>query len=183
MGIQEAVSRGSASITEHAHLVKKLRFPLESLVVSSLSAALLLQAASIGLLVCFVAVSGHGTLRPELLAGAFLLEGLLLLGPVFALAALQVFFRDLSQLLAPALSILFYMTPILYPDTLVPERYRRWLELNPFRDLIALFRAGLYGTPPPPLGRLLVWGALFLVLAFAGHFFFRRSRRSFVDLL
>jgi len=183
MGIQEAISRVSASITEHSHLVKKLRFPLEALVLSSLGAAFLLQAAGVSLLAAFVAVSGHGRLRPELLLAGFALEALVLIGPVFVLAALNVFFRDLSQLLSPALSIVFYLTPIIYPDSLVPARYRSWLAWNPFRDLIALFRAGLYGAAPPPLERLGAWAALFLVLAFAARSFFRRSRRSFVDLL
>ncbi|HKC24694.1 MAG TPA: ABC transporter permease [Thermoanaerobaculia bacterium] len=183
MGIQEAVSRGSVSVTEHAHLVKKLRFPLEALVASALGAALLLEAAAVGLLLVFVAVSGHGEIHPAILATAFAMEALLLVGPVLVLASLHVFFRDLSQLLSPALSILFYLTPILYPDSLVPERYRRWLVWNPFRDVVALFRAGLYGTEPPPFRRLALWAVSFLVLAFAARAFFRRSRRSFVDLL
>ena len=49
-------------------------------------------------------------------AAATVPEALLLVGPVLVLASLHVFFRDLSQLLSPALSILFYLTPILYPS-------------------------------------------------------------------
>jgi lipopolysaccharide transport system permease protein len=183
MGIQEAITRGSVSITEHAHLVKKLKFPLEALVVAALGAALVLQAAAIGLLTVFVLATGHGTLHPLLLAWAFGFEILLLIGPVLALAALHVFLRDLSQVLGPLLTIAFYLTPILYPAALVPERYRAWLAWNPLADLMALFRAGLYGTAAPDAARLVAWPALFLVLAFAARSFFRRSRRSFVDLL
>lgn len=183
MGIQEALSRGTASITDHAHLVKKLRFPLEALVVASLCAALLLQAAALALFAGFIAATGHGSLHPVLLIGAFALELVLLSGPVFVLASLNVFFRDLTQILGPALMILFYLTPILYPESLVPPAYAPWLELNPLRDLVALFRAGLYGTAAPPPAKLALWSALFLVLAFLGRSFFRRSRRSFADLL
>jgi ABC-type polysaccharide/polyol phosphate export permease len=183
LGVQEAVTRGSGSVTEHGHLVKKQKFPLETLVVSSVGAALVLQLAAVALLGVFVAVRGRASLSPVPLAGEFLFELVLLAGPVFVLSALQVFFRDLPHVLVPALSILFYLTPILYPESLVPAAYAKWLAWNPLRDLVALFRAGLYGTPAPSAARLALWTLVFCVLGFAGRSFFRRARRSFADVL
>lgn len=183
LGLQEAVLRGSSAVTEQSHLVKKLRFPFELLVASSLGTALLLETAGVALLLAYSALAGRASARLPLLGAAFVFEALLLVGPVLFLATLNVFFRDLPQLLSPALMVVFYLTPILYPESLVPAAFARVLSLNPVRDMSSLFRAGLYGTAAPPMTRLLLWSSLSLVLAFAGHRFFRRCERSFADLL
>jgi lipopolysaccharide transport system permease protein len=183
IGLQEAVYRGATSITDQAHLVKKLPFPAELLVFSSLGAAILLQAMAVLALAGYAGAS-RGTFPDlRLVAVAFVFELCLLLGPVIALAALNVFFRDLSQLLGPALMVAFYLTPILYPESLVPRNWEPFLALNPLRDVVALFRSGLFGMAAPPVGRLLAWSAPGVVLAFIAGLFFRRCRRSFADLL
>lgn len=183
IGFQEALLRSTSSVTEQAHLVKKLRFPLELLIVSTLTSALLLQATAIMLLVGFVQISGQGTLHLWILALAFAFEVLILLGPIFALAALNVFFRDLVQILTPILMVVFYLTPILYSESLVPASFGKWMRWNPLRDLTVLFRGGLFGTAPPSPTKLLVWFLVFSLLALAGCGFFRRCQRSFSDLL
>jgi lipopolysaccharide transport system permease protein len=94
-----------------------------------------------------------------------------------------VFFRDLAQLLPPALTVVMYLSPILYPEGNVPERLRFLLLFNPVRDLAGLFRAGLFGGAIPDPVRLAAWAALFLVIAYGGAKFFRRCRPSFADLL
>ncbi len=183
IGLQEALMRGSSSVSDQAHLVKKLRFPTELLVLSSVGAALVLQAAGLACLIGYGLVSGRGSLRPLTLAEAFLFETLVLVGPAFALAALNVFFRDLPQILPPVLMVAFYLTPILYPDALVPAPFSRLLAFNPFRVMASLFRAGLYGSAPPAAATRLAWEAFLVVLAFAGVRLFRRCRPSFSDLL
>lgn len=183
LGVQDAVMRGSGSITDQGHLVKKLPFPPELLVVSSVAAALVLEAAAISVLAAFV-VGVRGLVpSPTLLAAAFLLQVALLAGPVLALAALHVFFRDLSQILAPLLMIVFYMSPILYPASMVPASLAGYLSFNPVSDLVGLFRAALFGVPPPPAPRLALWLAGSGVLAWVGLVFFRRCRRTFSDIL
>lgn len=183
IGVQEAVLRATSSVTDQAHLVKKLRFPVELLPVASLGSAILLELCGLAILVAWVLATGHGSPQPLFVAGALAFEVLILLGPIFALAALNVFMRDLVQVLAPVLMVVFYFSPILYPESLVPARFARWMLLNPFRDLAALFRAGLFGTPAPELPRLLLWSGLSAAAAAAGLWFFRRCRPSFSDLL
>ena len=76
-----------------------------------------------------------------------------------------------------------YLTPILYPASLVPSFAAPLLAVNPVADLVALFRASLFGGPLPPAGRILGWCVAFLLLAAASHRLFRRSRPLFSDLL
>lgn len=183
IGFQEAVMRGAASVTDQAHLVKKQSFSVELLPFASLGAALLLELCGLAILIGWVLATGNGTVRGGLVVAALAFEVLILLGPIFALAALNVFFRDLVQVLTPVLMVAFYLSPILYPESLVPARFARWLAFNPLRDMAALFRSGLFGTAPPPLVRLGAWCVLFTVFAGAGLWLFRRCRPSFSDLL
>ena len=64
-------------------------------------------------------------------------------GLAFLLASLQVFIRDVEHVLMPVLMILMYLTPILYPLSLVPDELRPWVAANPFAWLVARLRDAL----------------------------------------
>lgn len=183
LGFQEAIARSTTSIAEQGHLVKKLRFPVEVLVASSAAAALVLQLVGLAVLGTFVLVTGRGELHPAVFLLALAFEIVLLAGPCLLLATLNVFFRDLSQLVSPLLMIVLYLTPILYPSSLLPAPLAPFLAINPVADLVALFRASLFGGALPPAARLLAWSGAFLLFAFICHRLFRRSRPVFSDLL
>ena len=183
LGVQEAIVRGATSITDQAHLVKKLKFPVALLTLSSVGAALVIQTIGIVLLSAFLLVSGRGHVQPHLLVLAFAFELLVLAGPALILASLNPFFRDLAQILPPVLTIAFYVTPILYAEELVPAFATPVLAVNPLRDVVALFRAALFGMATPPVRRLGAETAAFIVLGFAGRQLYRRLRPAFADLL
>lgn len=183
LGVQEAVMRATVSVSDQAHLVKKLRFPIHLLTASAVGAALVVQAIVVSLLTGVLLVTGHGSVNAGVLVAAFAFECLLLAGPALILASLNVFFRDLAQLLPPVLTIAFYLSPIFYPEEKVPRFASRFLAFNPLRDLLALFRAALFGAPLPPLGRVAAWSAVLVVVGLFGVRFFRRCRPSFADLL
>lgn len=183
VGFQEAVVRGSGAVVDQAHLVRKLAFPVELLVVAGLASALVLEAVALAVLMAWTVLLRGWRPDPFLLLTGFAFEALLLVGPVFALAALTVYFRDISQLLGPALMVAFYLTPVIYPASMVPGRLAPLVDANPLALLVALFRSGLFGTPAPPWVAIAGWGALSVVLAFVGTAFFRRCRMGFADLL
>jgi lipopolysaccharide transport system permease protein len=106
----------------------------------------------------------------------------LTLGVALLVSALTVHFRDLRDLLANVLTLLFWVTPIIYPLSLVPEPWRPLLALNPFTHLAVayqelLFQPGPYEHWP----RLLALGAGSLVVLIAGYFVFDRLRDSFAE--
>ncbi len=183
LGLQDAMVRSASAVTDQAHLVKKMSFPVGILVVASLLSALVLQAAGICVFAILSGGFGAGEIHILPLAVGFAFQALLLAGPAFALAAASVLFRDLAQLIGPLLTVVFYLTPILYPESAVPPGLAWALDANPVRDVGGFFRAGLLGTQAPPAGRTLAWTAVFAVLAFLGHRFFERSRRVFADVL
>jgi len=110
-------------------------------------------------------------------------------GLALALSALQVFVKDIEHILMPVLMILMYLTPILYPLTLVPEGMKPWVAANPFGYLVGRLRDALLD------GRLgLVWGdalavavavavVVALALFLAGRWVFRRLSPHFEDFV
>jgi len=104
-------------------------------------------------------------------------------GLTLALAALQVFIKDVEHILLPVLMILMYLTPILYPLSLVPENIRPWVAANPFGYLVDRLREALLD------GRLAVhWGdaaALSVALALfaGGRWIFLRLSPHFEDFV
>jgi lipopolysaccharide transport system permease protein len=184
MAVQEGVSRGATAITDNANLVKKLHFPSEVLVLSVAFAALLHEAIAAAVLVPALLLLGELSWRglPWLLL-AIPLQLLLTCGVGLLLGAVQVFFRDLSQIVGMVLQAWFYLTPIVYPLGLVPERLRPLLDWNPLTGLVGLYRAALLAGPAPPVASLVALLVAALASTGLGWWTFRRLEPAFVDEL
>ena len=182
MALHEEVLRSSTAITDNASLVKKLRFPSEILVLAVVLAALLHEAIAASIFMCVLAVVGElswGGL-PLLLVAVPLQVGLTL-GLGLLVSGLHVFFRDTAQILALVFNAWFYLTPVVYPLALVPERFRGGVELNPLTPLVGVDRQAILGgsvTPVPGTGALAVVVA---VLLSAGFWLFRHLKGAFAD--
>jgi ABC-2 type transport system permease protein len=184
MAFQEGVARGTTAILDNGHLVKKLRFPSQVLVLSVVFSALVHTAIALAIFAVLQAVRGE--LAP---AGVvWLLVGVagqlgLTIGLALLMAALQVYLRDVVHGLGLVLSALFYVTPIVYPVGLVPERLQPWLAANPLTTVVALYRSFLISGRPPSLSALIGLAAAVVVLLLAGVFVFRGLAAGFSDEL
>ena len=99
----------------------------------------------------------HHPIRPTLLLlpVAILLMSMFTLGFSLLVSTLAVFFVDFVDLLGVILSAWFYLTPIIYPATIIPEKYLPFIQLNPLNNLLGLFRSLIYlGEIPAPLSWL-----------------------------
>jgi lipopolysaccharide transport system permease protein len=113
----------------------------------------------------------------------WLAMALAVLGLGLALAALQVFIRDVEHVLLPVLMILMYVTPILYPLTLVPEHLRPWIEANPFSWLVGRLRDSLLdGRLAPEWGDAVAVAAATAIFL-GGRWVFRRLSPQFEDFV
>lgn len=185
LAAQEAMQRGTTSIAGYAGLIRKVAFPHELIVLASVTATLLLQLAGYLVVIGVLAVLGEPIHLEGLLIAIplWVLMGIGVTGIVFALAALQVFVRDVEHLLMPVLMILMYVTPILYPLTLVPEALRPLVAANPFSWLVGRLRDALLE------GRLaLQWGdavalGVVLLVFYCGRRMFLRLSPHFEDFV
>ena len=104
-------------------------------------------------------------------------------GFALALAALQVFVRDLAQVIGQALMLMMFLSPVFYTRANLPADWQGALDLNPFTFYAESFRSLLLGYGDFDLHRLLVACAIALVALAAGHWLFRRLDPHFEDFL
>lgn len=185
LAFQEGVLRGTSAIVQHGALVKKVAFPTELLVASQVAAAFLLHAGGHLLVLGLLRLAGLEWSAAALgaWAWAWACLALLALGLAWGLSALQVFLRDVEQVLGQVLGLLFYASPVLYPLALVPEAWRPVLGWNPLTPVLeGLRQAGLGQPGPDPVLALgLLLGAT--LAAWAGRQVFRRLAPHFDDML
>lgn len=185
LAAQEGLQRGTVSIAGYAGLIRKVAFPHELIVYACVAATLVLQFVGYLLVLIVLAVFGEPVHFEGLLLAVplWLVLAVAVTGLALGLAALQVFIRDIEHIMLPVLMILMYLTPILYPLSLVPEGVRPWVAANPFGYLVNRLRDALLD------GRLVVrWGdAIALVVALAlfvgGRWIFKRLSPHFEDFV
>jgi lipopolysaccharide transport system permease protein len=180
----ESVQQSSGVVVAHANLVKRVVFPLEVLPVAQALAALAGQAFGTAALLLAALVAGGGLHASLVWLPVLVVPQLLLtLGASWFAASLGVFVRDTAQALGLLLMAWMYLTPIIYPERLVPERFRAALELNPFTPLVRGYRRVVLEGAPPDLAGLAYVAAVGLAAFFLGYWWFARTRKNFADVI
>ncbi|MFN2443908.1 MAG: ABC transporter permease, partial [Thermoanaerobaculia bacterium] len=171
----------TSSIAENATLVRRLTFKTEMLVLVPNISALIFQTIGIVLFLIYLLLSGHSLWNLWLLPFALVIQLGLQTGISFALATVQVFFRDVGQVLGFVLSILFYLSPILY--RVEGSRWEKVFGWNPLTPLLGLFRSAILSEPlPQPVSIVIL--LVIAAAAFAGGLtLLRRLQASLADFL
>ncbi len=184
LAFSEAVGRSAGVIPAHATFVKKLVFPVEILPVNLAVAGLVSEL--FGTLIFAAGLWYFGRPFPAtiLYLPLILIPQLLFtLGWCWFLAALGVFFRDLGQLIGFLLTLWFFVTPICYPETSLPQRWMWLFAQNPLYILVRHYRMIFLEASGPDWRALAKLAALSAALFVAGHAWFYKLRRSFADLV
>ena len=184
----EPMNRGAGLVAGRPNFVKKIVFPLEILPLSSVGVTLVYTAASVALLVVAKAVVvGHFTGWELLFPLAIVPVALLGLGVCTLLAAIGVFVRDLRHIVnGPLGRALFFLTPLVYPMDIVPERFRWLIAINPLTSVVQFGRQCLVEGRNPDgawwmgLGVVTLAGLLGVVVAYA---VFTKAKRGFADVI
>lgn len=184
MAIQEGISRSATALTDNAAMVKKTVFPIEALVLSVVLAAAVNEVIALVVYAGYLAILGHLSLVWLPLAiPALVLQVVLTFGIGCFTATVTTFVRDASHAVGIALTVVFYATPIVYPSSLVPEKYRPILNANPVAHLTEWYRCAftLHRAPDPAsVLYLVVFSA---TVAALGAALFFRARPHFADLI
>ena len=154
MAIQEGIARSASVLVDNAAMVKKTVFPVETLVLSVVLAAVVNELIALVIFAVYVGLVGHLSLAwLPLVIPALLLQIAMTFGLGCIAATLTAFVRDTAHAVGIALTVVFYATPIVYPASLVPERLRPILEANPVAHLVDLYRRA-FTLHAPPSSRL-----------------------------
>lgn len=170
------------AIIGNANLIKKIAFPREILPISTV--LFHLAQFLLALLVFFPALIFLGAPWTPAIAAyplILLLQVIFTLGVALFLSAITVSYRDVKYLTEVALMILFWMTPVIYHLSMVPEQVRWLFELNPMTAYITAYHDMLYWGRWPSAQMLLLgslWAGLALI---AGNWVFRRRQQCFAE--
>ena len=172
-----ALSAGTSVVVDNGDLVRHPGFPILVLPLVSVASHWLHLLLALPVLGVFLAVAG---ILPDwsllALPGVMLVQFAVTLSLVYLLAALHVFFRDTQYLLGIALLLGFYVSPVFYDITSVPERFGVLYRINPVALLINAYRSILLrGEFPPPLPLLALLGVALLLTTVGVVVFYRAS--------
>jgi lipopolysaccharide transport system permease protein len=185
MCFSESLQRATSAVVEHAALLGKVALPAELLVAASVCATFALHA--VGLLAILLLLWAFGySLQLAGLPLLLLLLALLLLltqGLAWIAAGLQVYLRDVGQILGQLLGFGFFLTPILYTEAMMPESIKFLFQINPLsyycENARALLMPGFAGSAHSSAAAI----AIALSVLVFGYWMFRRLARHFEDFL
>jgi len=181
---QESVQQSANTIVAHANLVKRVVFPLETLPAAQAFAALGSQLfATVALLIAIVVIRQNLQLTALWLPLLLIPQLLFALGAAWLIASLGVFLRDIAQGITLLLMAWMYLTPIIYPESIVPARFRWFIDVNPFTPLVRSYRRIFLDGLAPDWRGLAYFTAVALIVFVFGYWWFARTRKNFADVI
>jgi lipopolysaccharide transport system permease protein len=180
----EATARGVSAFIENAHLIKKVKFPIEICVASVIASS----AVTFFIYLCFYVAMliMNGIFSPYtflLFLLPFIIEVLLISGICLGLGSLAVFFRDVTQGIGMILNLVFFLTPIVYPASTIPEKIRWVFSINPFYFIVEIYRDVLVRGKIPDPYLIIYPAAVSIVFFISGYFLFNKTKEAFKDIL
>ncbi len=180
-----ALSNTSNSLIQDANLIKKVYFPRVILPMSTALTPLIDFFIAVAMLFLLMYYFHYPlgwlgiVLMPILLAISFLIAT----GLGLILASVNAKYRDVRYILPFFIQLLLYLTPVIYPVSLIPERYQKLLYLNPMTGVITTARSALLGTASVNWTNLAISLGAGVVFFVIGLTYFRRMERFFADVL
>jgi lipopolysaccharide transport system permease protein len=180
----EVLNRAPGLIVSNVNYVKKVVFPIEILPVVAMGAALFHGLISlVVLLSAFALFNGYLNWTAIFIPLVLLPLVILTTGLTWILTSLGVFLRDVGQTIGIITTVMMFLSPVFYPLTAVPERFRPIIMANPLTFIIEQAREVLvWGHLPNWLG-LAVYTVAAIVVACAGYAWFQKTRKGFADVL
>lgn len=180
----EVINRAPILIRTVPNYVKKVVFPLEilplvavgSAFVNSLIAACLVVIGS-------VLIQGRISVTVFLLPLAYIPLILLSLAFGWFLASLGVYIRDIAQGISIVVQMLFFLSPVFYPVSSVPEPFRRWTSINPLTLILTEFRQTLLWGEILDLNAWALCLVLTIMLASLGYIWFMKTKKGFATVM
>lgn len=177
------LTEGSNSLIANTNMLSKVYFPRLVLPLSVLIAKLLDFSITLlvmaGLLLMYQFVPSWQLVYLPLV---FVLLMVSSLGPAVLLSGLSVQYRDIKYAQTFLVQILMYAAPVVYPLSIIPEKYRLIYAINPMVGVIEGFRASILGTTAMPWDVIAVSSIGAIVLLFYGLYTFSRLERTFADV-
>ncbi len=176
------VTSGCNCVWINGGIIKKVYFPREILPLSVVLSALVNFLISCIIILIFVIFGGIGVSVQILwLPVIAIIQSALSLGLLFILSAINVYVRDIEYIVQFIMNLLFYATPIVYNITMIPERFRWILYLNPMAHFLDAYRAIFYSKTMPDLKSLGIIGIISFLVLIIGYKIFKKLEKGFAE--
>ena len=179
-----ALTESSNSLVGNQNLITKVYFPRLVVPISAVLGGLVDFVISfvilLGMMLYYGIVPGWAIVT---LPGFILLAVMTALGVGLWLSALNVQYRDVRYTIGFLVQLWLFLTPVAYPSSIVPEKWRPLYGLNPMAGVVEGFRWALLGKSQPPGAMLWVSVAVVILILFGGLYYFRRMEQQFADIV
>jgi lipopolysaccharide transport system permease protein len=180
----EIIGRCLTVFIDQGNLMKKMRFPRITLPVIVVGSCLLNNMLLLASMLAVFAILGHMPgLEMFWLVPLTLIVVALGVGIGLILGVLNVFVRDIGQVVPIVLQVLFWFTPIVYPLNIIPVELKGAIEANPMYPVVTAYHDVLVYSTSPQLQHIVITGAISIGLLLFGLFLFRRAAPEMVDAL
>lgn len=185
----EVVGRSTGILREYSYLINKIAFPFWVLPMVPFASAILSQtiifAIVVGLL-CYLKITVASTAAMFVLIWAIAI--LFTIGFAYAVSAISAYLPDMGQIVPLLLNVLFWLTPILYPPSLVAEHAPAWLNTiilsyNPFYYISEYSRQALLSGVEIPMSNITVLTGVACAILFLGLITFKKLKKGFADVV
>jgi ABC-type polysaccharide/polyol phosphate export permease len=181
----QMLSSATYVLAEHAPLRRSVAFPSEVLVLATAASRLVEFAIEMAIALLLLVLAHHGRVPSSFVLLPLLIgiQVLLAIGLAFPIATLSVFYSDVQHAIPILLLMLFYLSPVFYPVTLVPETLRSLYFLTPIAGLLTLYHDTLYGGHWPSAALL---GGMVLAaagLSAVGYAIFNHYKKLFAEIV
>ena len=178
------LTMATSGMVSHANLIKKVYFPRLALPVARVCAGVVDFILAFGVLILMMLYYQRLPTPNLVWLPFFLLLALVsALGVGLWLAALNVRFRDVGLMVPFIVQFWLFATPIAYPSSLLSEPWRTLFGLNPMTGVVEGFRWALLGTSTAPGPMVAVSSGVALLVLVSGLFYFRRTEKTFADIV
>ena len=179
-----AISRASFTMVENGNIIKKVFFPREILPISVVTSEMVNFVISTLIILAFVLGYGLGITKYVILYPLILLiQYILLIGISFIVSSVTVYLRDLQHFIGVILQLLFYATPIVYSQNVIPQEFKWIIKYNPMTYIINGFRDIFYYQQMPDMLALIKVLAVSIVLCVVGYLLFSKLQKRFAEEL
>jgi len=182
--ISQVLYNTTTLLSSHAALSRSVYFPREILVLSAAISKLVEFLVEIGIVLVVLALFHYHSVPASLilLPVLIVIQVILAAGLMFPLAVLSVLFYDVQHALPILITSIFYLTPVFYPASLIPEGMRPFYYINPFVSLLSLYQTVLYEAAWPSLTLLVSVSAAAVGILILGYRVFRRYKGICVEI-
>lgn len=179
-----AIIAATNSLSSNSSLITKVYLPREVFPLAAILSKLVDMFLSL-LVFCLFLIYYKVPLHPTIafLPLIFFFQFLLVIGISLILSAINVFYRDVENVIGVFLTIWMYLTPVIYPPEIIPRHLMQIFNLNPMMPIINSYRnIILYGVNPPTESFIIAAISSSLIFLF-GYFFFKNRAKYFADVI